>query len=174
VRSTQTHGTGLDRRPVDKTLECSVYPLKTGVRVKLAVNKDGPAKIRVMIANDHPIMRVGLRLAVRRERDMEIVGETKGTRETIEVFPRLLPDVVIMDFDSPNRRGPDTIQAIRRTCPDLPLIVLSSYPIDADEQLEHPGPDLMFVLKSCSGEEIIAAVRTLVSNRRSRSNSPPL
>jgi two-component system invasion response regulator UvrY len=117
-------------------------------------------------------MRVGLRLAVRRERDMEIVGETKGTRETIEEFLRLLPDVVIMDFDSPNRRGPDIIQAIRRTCPDLPLIVLSSYPIDVNEQLEHPGPDLMVVLKSCSGDEIIAAVRTLVANHCSRSNPP--
>jgi DNA-binding NarL/FixJ family response regulator len=68
------------------------------------VNKDGPAKIKVMIANDHPIMRVGLRLAVRRERDMEIV------RETIEEFQRLLPDVIILDLDSLNRRGPDTVQ----------------------------------------------------------------
>jgi two-component system invasion response regulator UvrY len=138
------------------------------------VNKDRPAKIKVMIANDHPIMRVGLRLAVRRERDMEIVGETKGTRETIEKFQRLLPDVIILDLDSLNRRGPDTIQAIRRTCPDLPLIVLSSYPIDVNELLEHPGPGLVtFVLKSCSGEEIIAAVRTVVANRRPRGNSRP-
>src|ERR1700679_2215880 len=113
-----------------------------------------------MIANDHPIMRVGLRLAVRRERDMEIVGETRGTRETIEEFQRLLPDVIILDLDSLNRRGPDTVRAIRRTCPDLPLIVLSSYPIDVNELFEHPGPGLViFVLKSCSGEEIITAVR---------------
>jgi two-component system invasion response regulator UvrY len=138
------------------------------------VNKDGPAKIKVMIANDHPIMRVGLRLAVRRERDMEIVGETRGTRETIEEFQRLLPDVIILDLDSLNRRGPDTVQAIRRTCPDLPLIVLSSYPIDVNELFEHPGPGLvMFVLKSCSGEEIITAVRTVVGNRRLRDNSRP-
>jgi DNA-binding NarL/FixJ family response regulator len=139
------------------------------------VNKDRPAKIKVMIANDHPIMRVGLRLAVRRERDMEIVGETKGTRETIEEFQRLLPDVIILDLDSLNRRGPDTIQAIRRTCPDLPLIVLSSYPIDVNELLEHPGTGLvMFVLKSCSGEEIIAAARTVVANAHNRSHAVAL
>jgi DNA-binding NarL/FixJ family response regulator len=50
------------------------------------VNKDRPAKIKVMIANDHPIMRVGLRLAVRRERDMEIVGETKARARPLKSF----------------------------------------------------------------------------------------
>jgi two-component system invasion response regulator UvrY len=136
------------------------------------VNKDGPPKIKVMIANDHPIMRVGLRLAVRRERDMEIVGETRGARETTEELQRLLPDVIILDLDLLDRRGPDTVQAIRRTCPDLPLIVLSSYPIDVNGLFEHPGPGLvMFILKSCSGEEIIAAVRKVVANRRPRGNS---
>jgi two-component system, NarL family, invasion response regulator UvrY len=136
------------------------------------VNKDGPPKIKVMIANDHPIMRVGLRLAVRRERDMEIVGETRGARETTEELQRLLPDVIILDLDLLDRRGPDTVQAIRRTCPDLPLIVLSSYPIDVNGLFEHPGPGLvMFILKSCSGEEIIAAVRKVVANRRPRGKS---
>ena len=87
---------------------------------------------------------------------------------------RTIPDVIILDLDSLNRRGPDTVRAIRRTCPDLPLIVLSSYPIDVNELFEHPGPGLViFVLKSCSGEEIITAVRTVVGNRRLRDNSRP-
>jgi DNA-binding NarL/FixJ family response regulator len=138
------------------------------------VNKDGPAKIKVMIANNHPIMRVGLRLAVRRERDMEVVGETRGERETIEKFQRLLPDVIILDLDSLDHRASDTIEALRRACPNLPLIVLSSYPINANELLEHPGPGLvMSMLKSCSGEEIIAALRAVVVNSRRRGNSPP-
>jgi DNA-binding NarL/FixJ family response regulator len=84
------------------------------------VNKGGPAKIKVMMANDHPIMRVGLRLAVRRERDMEIV------RETIEEFQRLLPDVIILDLDSLNRRGPDTVQGIRHWSQAASTIVVSA------------------------------------------------
>jgi len=79
-----------------------------------------------MIANDHPIMRVGLRLAVRRERDMEIVRETRGTRETIEEFQRLLPDVIILDLDSLNRRGPDTVQGIRHWSQAASTIVVSA------------------------------------------------
>jgi DNA-binding NarL/FixJ family response regulator len=73
-----------------------------------------------MIANDHPIMRVGLRLAVRRQRDMEIV------RETIEEFQRLLPDVIILDLDSLNRRGPDTVQGIRHWSQAASTIVVSA------------------------------------------------
>jgi DNA-binding NarL/FixJ family response regulator len=131
------------------------------------VNTDGQPKIKVLIANDHPIMRVGLRMAVRRERDMEVVGETRGARETIEQFRRLLPDVILLDVDSPNRSGLDTVEAIRHACPNLPLIVLSSYPIDADELLRQPSAGLVrFILKSCSGEEIIAALRTVVINCR--------
>jgi two-component system invasion response regulator UvrY len=137
------------------------------------VNQDGQSKIKVMIANDHPIMRVGLRMAVRREQDMEVVGETWGARETIEQFQQLLPDVILLDLDSPDRSGPDTVEAIHHACPNLPLIVLSSYPIDANELLRQPSPGLvMFILKSSSGEEIIAALRTVVVNYRQRENTP--
>jgi DNA-binding NarL/FixJ family response regulator len=137
------------------------------------VNQDGQSKIKVMIASDHPIMRVGLRMAVRRERDMEVVGETRGARETIEQFQRVLPDVILLDLDSPDRSGPDTVEAVRRACPNLPLIVLSSYPIDANELLREPSPGaVMFVLKSAPGEEIIAALRTVVANYRQRESTP--
>jgi DNA-binding NarL/FixJ family response regulator len=126
-----------------------------------------------MIANDHPIMRVGLRMAVRRERDMEVVGETRGPCETIAELQRLLPDVMLLDLDSPDRSGPDTVEAVRHACPNLPLIVLSSYPIDADELLRQPSPGLvMFILKSSSGEEIIAALRAAVVNCRQRESAP--
>jgi DNA-binding NarL/FixJ family response regulator len=144
-----------------------------GVLIPSIVNKDGQPKIKVMIANDHPIMRVGLRMAVRRERDMEVVGETRGAHETIEQFQRLLPDVILLDVDSPDRSGPDTVEAIHHACPNLPLIVLSSYPFDADELSRQPSPGLvMFILKSCSCEEIIAALRTAVGNCRQRDSAP--
>jgi DNA-binding NarL/FixJ family response regulator len=147
--------------------------LEEGVLIPFTVNQDGQSKIKVMIANDHPIMRVGLRMAVRRERDMEVVGETRGARETIEQFQRLLPDVILLDLDSPDRSGPDTVAAVRRACPNLPLIVLSSYPIDANELLREPSPgSVMFVLKSAPGEEIIAALRTVVAKYRQQESTP--
>ncbi|MDB6015144.1 MAG: vsrD [Gammaproteobacteria bacterium] len=138
-----------------------------GVCISFTVNKDDQPKIKVMIANDHPIMRVGLRMAVRRERDMEVVGETRGARDSIEQFQRVLPDVLLLDLDSPDQSGPDTVEAIHRAYPNLPLLVLSSYPIDANELLRQPSPGpgpgpVMFILKSSSGEEIIAALRTVV------------
>ena len=137
------------------------------VLILFTVNQDGRSKIKVMIANDHPIMRVGLRMAVRRERDMEVVGETRRARDTIEQFQRVLPDVLLLDLDSPDHSGPDTVEAIHRACPNLPLLVLSSYPIDSNELLRQPSPGLvMFILKSSSGEEIIAALRTVVVDFR--------
>jgi len=148
---------------------CLRIPLNPGVCISFTVNKDGQPKIKVKIANDHPIIRVGLRMAVRRERDMEVVGETRGARDTIAQFKRVRPDVLLLDLDSPDQSGPDTVEAIHRACPNLPLIVLSSYPIDANELLRQPSPGLvMLILKSSSGEEIIAAVRTVVVNFRER------
>ncbi len=148
-------------------------PLSLRVLIQFTVNIDGPPKIKVMIANDHPIMRVGLRMAVRRERDMEVVGETRGASETLEQFQRLLPDVILLDVDSTDRSGPDTVEAIRQACPNLPLIVLSSYPIDATALFGETSPGLvMFILKSSSGEEIIAALRTVVVNCRERESAP--
>lgn len=126
-----------------------------------------------MIANDHPIMRVGLRMAVRREWDMEVVGETRGTRDTLEQLERLLPDVLLLDLDSPDRRGPDTVEAIRQSCPDLPLLILSSYPVETNELWHQPGSGfVMFILKSSSGDEIIAALRAVVGSRGRRESAP--
>jgi two-component system, NarL family, invasion response regulator UvrY len=148
-----------------------------GVCISFTVNKDDQPKIKVMIANDHPIMRVGLRMAVRRERDMEVVGETRGARDSIEQFQRVLPDVLLLDLDSPDQSGPDTVEVIHRAYPNLPLLVLSSYPIDANELLRQPGPGpgpVMFILKSSSGEEIIAALRTVVVDFRRRGSASRL
>jgi two-component system, NarL family, invasion response regulator UvrY len=148
-----------------------------GVCISFTVNKDDQPKIKVMIANDHPIMRVGLRMAVRRERDMEVVGETRGARDSIEQFQRVLPDVLLLDLDSPDQSGPDTVEVIHRAYPNLPLLVLSSYPIDANELLRQPSPGpgpVMFILKSSSGEEIIAALRTVVVDFRRRGSASRL
>jgi DNA-binding NarL/FixJ family response regulator len=146
-----------------------------GVCISFTVNKDDQPKIKVMIANDHPIMRVGLRMAVRRERDMEVVGETRGARDSIEQFQRVLPDVLLLDLDSPDQSGPDTVEVIHRAYPNLPLLVLSSYPIDASELLRQPRPGpVMFILKSSSGEEIIAALRTVVVDFRRRGSASRL
>ena len=148
-------------------------PLEGVVLILFTVNQDSRSKIKVMIANDHPIMRVGLRMAVRRERDMEVVGETLGAGDTIERFKQVLPDVLLLDLDSSGQSGPDTVEAIHRACPNLPLIVLSSYPIDANELLREPSPGLvMFILKSSSGEEIMAALRTVVVDFRERNRLP--
>lgn len=134
----------------------------------------GPAKIKVLISNDHPIMRVGLRFAVQREQDMEVVGETSGAPETVRQFERLQPDVILLDLELPHHGGPDTVEAIRRVCPNVPLIVLSSYPIDTEEVLKRAPPGIMvFVLKSVPSQEIVAAVRSVVATRRGRPDSMP-
>ena len=115
-------------------------------------------KIRVMIVNDHPIMRVGLRLAVQRESDMQVVCEVEDAAEAVPAFIRYRPDVVLIDLQLPHGSGLRAIEAIHALSPISPVVVLTTFPgedvpIGADQ-----GP-IMSVSKAAPSEEIMAAVR---------------
>ena len=88
-------------------------------------------KIRVLLVDDHEVVRVGLRSLVARERGMEVVGEAADAAEAVAQAARLRPDVVVMDVRLPDRSGVEACREIRSADPAVKVIMLTSY---ADEE----------------------------------------
>jgi DNA-binding NarL/FixJ family response regulator len=117
-------------------------------------------KTRVMIVNNHPIMRVGLRLAIQRETDLELVCEVADEAEALMQFELCRPDVVLIDLQLPQGSGLHAIEAIHRLCPGSPVVVLTTFPDEADVPAGNAVGPVVFVSKAAPSEEIVAAVRT--------------
>jgi DNA-binding NarL/FixJ family response regulator len=113
-------------------------------------------KIRVMIVNDHPIMRVGLRMAVQREPDMELVCEVADEAEAVLQFRLCRPDVMLIDLQLPYGSGARAIEAIHKLSCRTPIVVLTTYPHEANVPARGP---IAYVSKAVSSQEIMAAVR---------------
>ena len=93
------------------------------------------AKLRVMLVEDHPIFREGLRRALEAEADIEVVGEFGDGKEALEQAEQLQPDVVITDINLPGMNGIQLSRALKSAKLDISIIVLSAY--DDDEQIFH-------------------------------------
>ncbi len=82
---------------------------------------------RVLVADDHEIMREGLRALLANESDMEVVGEAANGREAVELASKLLPDAIVMDIAMPDLNGIDATRQIKAKYPDVKIIALSSH-----------------------------------------------
>ena len=86
--------------------------------------------IRVLIADDHEIVRAGLRQFLSEERDIEVAGEAASGEEVMEQLRTGAFDVVVLDISMPDRNGIDTLKLVRQRHPDLPVLILSTFPED--------------------------------------------
>ena len=84
------------------------------------------ATIRVLLVDDHTVVRRGLRLAFGLEPDLEVVGEAENGKQAIEAAAALLPDVVVMDLLMPVMNGVDATREIRDRFPDVEVVALTS------------------------------------------------
>ena len=120
-----------------------------------------PVKIRVMITDDHPVVREGLSAMLSREQDIEVVGEAVNGREAIEKARNLKPDVVLMDLRMPEVDGVEAMRQIRVDNPDIKFIVLTTY--DNDEYIFRgiEAGARAYLLKDSPREEMFRAIRVV-------------
>ena len=115
--------------------------------------------IRVVVADDHTIVRQGLRSLLEDEPDIKVVGEADDGRRAVEVVEELRPDVVVMDLAMPGMNGVEATRQIRTSHPSVKVIALSMY---SDEGFVHGVLDAGaagYLLKDCAVEELANAVR---------------
>jgi len=115
--------------------------------------------ITVMLADDHELIREGLRRAFEREDDLEVVAEAASVAEAIAVGCKMTPDVSIVDLRLPDGNGLDIVRALRSHSVDMGIVVLTMYAGDTQlfDALEAGAS--AFVPKSAPAEEIVAAAR---------------
>jgi DNA-binding NarL/FixJ family response regulator len=121
---------------------------------------------RVIIADDHVLIREGLRNVLAREPDMQIAGEA-GDRQALIALAESTPaDVVLMDINMPGGSAVETLQRIRSRCPQLKVLVLSMLP---EEQVALGFVRMGaagYVSKDAAAAELVAAIRTALSGKR--------
>jgi NarL family two-component system response regulator LiaR len=124
-------------------------------------NKD--KKIRILIADDHPLLRQALWDALEKQPDFEVIAGASDGEEAVKLATQLLPDVVIMDISMPNLNGLEATKQIKESCPSIVVLVLT---VHSDN--EHVLSILQagaggYLTKSVYGDEVIHAVRALAS-----------
>jgi DNA-binding NarL/FixJ family response regulator len=122
--------------------------------------------IRVMVVDDHPLMREGIASAIEVAPDMELAGEAADGEEAFEQFVSLHPDVTLMDLQMPRLGGVEAIEAIRAACPAARILVLTTYGGDVHAERALRAGALGFLLKSTLHRELVDAIRAVHAGRR--------
>ena len=125
-----------------------------------------PAKIRLLVVDDHFVVRIGLASALNLEHDMEVVAEAKDGREALEVFDRHRPDVVVMDYQLPHLNGAEATTALRAKHPDARVIILSVYKGEEDVHRAVQAGAAGYLPKSSEPQELLEAIRVIHKGRR--------
>jgi DNA-binding NarL/FixJ family response regulator len=121
--------------------------------------------IRILIADDHPVMREGLRSMLEREANIRVIAEAGDGLEALDLFCLHRPDVSLIDLQMPNLDGLGAIGAIRAECPDAPVVVLTTYPGDARVASALSLGAVSYILKTSTRAEIVATVRAAAHGR---------
>jgi len=117
--------------------------------------------IRVVVADDHPIVRQGLRLLLSVAPDFEVVGEAKNGSEAVALVAAARPDVVVLDLVMPGMSGLEAIPAIKCACPASHILILTSFTAHEQVVAALQAGATGCMIKDSSPEELLAAIRTV-------------
>lgn len=122
--------------------------------------------IRILIADDHYIVRLGLAALIKTEPDMEIVAEAADGAQAVDLFKQHQPDLALLDMRMPVKTGVQATDEIRSRFPEARIIMLTAY--DGDEEIYKAleAGAQGYVFKNSSGEKLIPALRAVVAGQR--------
>ncbi len=124
------------------------------------------SKIRVMIVDDHQVLRVGLRAIIDAEPDMEVVAEAGNGPQAIETFLSHRPDIMLLDLRMPGMTGTQVIVEVRKQIPDARIIVVTSYDADEDVFRAVQAGARGYILKDTFTEGMLEGIRNVHAGRR--------
>ena len=122
--------------------------------------------MRILIADDHQVVRVGLKQILAEERDMIVIGEAKNGQEAIELGRTLDWDVAVLDYSMPGRGGVELIRELKRHHPARPVLVLSMHPEELHATQVFKAGGAGYLNKESAGEELTGAIRKVAKGGR--------
>jgi DNA-binding NarL/FixJ family response regulator len=124
------------------------------------------SSIRILVADDHYIVRMGLASLVSSETDMEVVGEAVNGVQAVELYAKLKPDLVLMDLSMPIKDGIQATNEIRARFPEARVLMLTTFDGDEDIHRALQAGAQGYLLKNSTGENLIPALRTVAAGQR--------
>lgn len=121
--------------------------------------------LKILIADDHQIVRRGLRMTLDAEQDMQVVAEAADGAEVLALVRQHTPDVVLMDLQMPVVDGVRALGQLRPEFPDLPILILTSFSDDAHIFAALRAGASGFLLKEMGGDELVEAIRGAAKGR---------
>jgi DNA-binding NarL/FixJ family response regulator len=116
-------------------------------------------RVRIVIADDHPVVREGMRALLASQPDLDVVGEAADGREAVRLVGELAPDLVLMDLRMPGMDGAAATAAITAAAPDTRVLVVTTYDSDADILRAVEAGATGYLLKDTPSAELFGAVR---------------
>jgi NarL family two-component system response regulator LiaR len=124
-----------------------------------------PNPIRVLVVDDHGMVRRGIVAYLKSNADIKVVGEAENGREAVELCEQLAPNVILMDVTMPEMDGVTATRAIKQSRPAIQIIVLTSFPEKALVQDALQAGAIGYLLKNVSGDDLAAAIRAASAGR---------
>jgi len=125
------------------------------------VNARSIAKIRVILADDHPVVRDGLAAIVNQQPDMQVVAEAEDGEVAIELYEKHRPDVMVLDLRMPRRDGVAVVQHVLERHPKARLLIMTTYDGDEDIFRSLSQGAKGYILKDAPRQEILSAIRAV-------------
>jgi two-component system, NarL family, response regulator NreC len=123
------------------------------------------AKIRILIADDHAVLRAGLRMLIGAQADMEVIGEAADGEEAVRRAAELKPDVALLDITMPGMGGIKAIEEIRRRAPETRVLVLTMHDVPAYLRSVLAAGGSGYVVKRAADAELLSAIRGVYRGR---------
>jgi DNA-binding NarL/FixJ family response regulator len=121
--------------------------------------------VRILVADDHFVVRIGLIALISTEPDLHVVGEADDGDQAVALFESLRPDLVLLDLRMPGKNGHEATRRIRQISSDAQVLILSAFDGDEDIHAALAAGAQGYVLKSATGENLIPAIRAVASGK---------
>ncbi|MCL5099097.1 MAG: response regulator transcription factor [Candidatus Omnitrophica bacterium] len=140
-------------------------------------------KLQLLLADDHQVVREGLRLLVNAQPDMRVLAEASDGKEALQKAEELQPDVLVIDLVMPEMDGLQVTETLKNRCPNIKVLVLTAHEDENSLRQSYKAKAEGYVLKSSTGSELLRAIRdvaqggvhfdaTLVGKTLLRENAP--
>jgi DNA-binding NarL/FixJ family response regulator len=123
------------------------------------------SRIRILVADDHDVVRTGLRALLEAENDLEVCGEARDGREAVTEAYRLVPDLVILDFSMPGMNGLEVTRRIRKALAKTEVLVLTAYDSEQLARSLLSAGALGYMSKSDADQDLVMAVHSVYQRR---------